>query len=135
MYRVCKPGGYLAITVPAYAFLWGPHDVINQHFRRYTLTGLLHLFNNYQGKIIYKTYFNTILFLPIAIFRITAKLIRKLGVPPNEKGNSDHEIFGTAGFFNSLLAGLFSIDYYLLKNHIRFPAGVSIMVFFKKEEH
>ncbi|MDP1843180.1 MAG: methyltransferase domain-containing protein [Sediminibacterium sp.] len=134
LFRVCKPGGHIAITVPAYAFLWGPHDVINQHFRRYTLPGLLQLFNKQKGRIIYKTYFNSILFLPIAIFRVAAKLFKSVSVTPSEKGNSDHEIFGTAGFFNSLLAGLFNIDYHLLKHHIRFPAGVSIMVFFKKEE-
>ena len=46
---------------------------------------------------------------------------------------SDHTVFGTDGFFNKLLGGVFSIDYYLLKLVFLFPAGVSIMVIFKKE--
>jgi ubiquinone/menaquinone biosynthesis C-methylase UbiE len=132
LYRVCKPGGHIAITVPAYAFLWGPHDVINQHYRRYTMRGLLDLFGGNKGSVIYKTYFNSILFIPIALFRLAARLISMSGIKPSGESNSDHEIFGTKGIFNSILAGFFNIDYYLLKNNFRFPAGVSIMVFFKK---
>lgn len=133
MMRVCKPGGYIAITVPAYQFLWGEHDVINQHHRRYTQTELTQLLKDYPGKIVYQTYFNSILFIPIAIFRLLMTGINKLKGPKKETIESDHAIFGTEGFFNNLLAGIFSIDYYLLKWGIRFPAGVSIMVFFKKE--
>jgi SAM-dependent methyltransferase len=133
MMRVCKPGGHIAITVPAYAFLWGEHDVINQHFRRYTKTGLLKLLKNHPGKIVYQTYFNSILFLPIAAFRLLARGISQLKGPKKETVESDHAIFGTEGLFNNLLAGIFSIDYYLLKWGFRFPAGVSIMVFFKKD--
>ncbi len=133
MMRVCKPGGHIAITVPAYAFLWGKHDVINQHFRRYTKTGLLKLLKNHPGKIVYQTYFNSILFLPIAAFRLFARGTSQLKGPKKETVESDHAIFGTEGFFNNLLAGIFSIDYYILKWGFRFPAGVSIMVFFKKD--
>lgn len=130
--RVCKPGGYIMITVPAYAFLWGPHDIINQHFRRYTLKELLQLFGNRGGRIVYKTYFNAILFMPIAAFRLVASLGSRFIKKKESNGVSDHQVFGTAGVFNSLLAGLFQIDYYLLKAGLRFPAGVSIMVVFKK---
>lgn len=35
-YRVLRPGGVLVLSVPAYQFLWGPHDVALHHFRRYT---------------------------------------------------------------------------------------------------
>lgn len=133
MMRVCKPGGYIAVTVPAYQFLWGEHDVINQHHRRYTKTELTQLLKDYPGKIVYQTYFNSILFIPIAIFRLIMAGINKLKGPKKETLESDHAIFGTEGFFNNLLAGIFTIDYYLLKWGIRFPTGVSIMVFFKKE--
>jgi SAM-dependent methyltransferase len=33
--RVCKPGGWLLVTVPAYQWLWSMHDEANHHYRRY----------------------------------------------------------------------------------------------------
>lgn len=133
MIRVCKPGGHIAITVPAYMFLWGSHDLVNHHYRRYTLQQLTRLIHQHQGDIIYKTYFNSILFIPIAAFRIVTQLIEKIKGKTSTIAQSDHTILGTNGFFNSLLAGIFKIDYYLLKWGIRFPFGVSIMIFFQKQ--
>ena len=34
--RVCRPGGFMLLTVPAYPALWSRHDEANHHFRRYT---------------------------------------------------------------------------------------------------
>ncbi len=34
--RVARPGALVLVTVPAYRFLWSPHDVAFHHFRRYT---------------------------------------------------------------------------------------------------
>ena len=33
--RVVRPGGSVVVTVPAYPGLFGPHDVANEHRRRY----------------------------------------------------------------------------------------------------
>jgi len=35
-FRVLRPGGTLVMNVPAFRWLWGPHDVALMHFRRYT---------------------------------------------------------------------------------------------------
>lgn len=34
-FRVLKSGGVLALSVPAFKLLWGPHDTALHHFRRY----------------------------------------------------------------------------------------------------
>ena len=34
------PGGHVLVTVPAFQFLWTSHDVLNQHVRRYSRSGL-----------------------------------------------------------------------------------------------
>lgn len=38
--RVLKPGGILVMSVPAFKWLWGPHDVALMHQRRYTAGGV-----------------------------------------------------------------------------------------------
>ncbi len=40
LHRVAAPGARLLVTVPAYRWLWGPHDEIYHHQRRYTLSRL-----------------------------------------------------------------------------------------------
>lgn len=35
-FRVLKPGGALVMSVPAFRWLWGPHDIALMHQRRYT---------------------------------------------------------------------------------------------------
>ena len=133
MLRVCKTGGHIAITVPAYMFLWGPHDVVNHHYRRYTLKQLTVLLNQHNGTLIYKTYFNSILLIPIAAFRIAIQIIEKINGKKETVSRSDHSILGTNGLFNGMLAMIFNIDYYFLKWGFRYPSGVSIMVFFQKQ--
>ena len=36
LHRVCRPGGWLLVTVPAYPALWSLHDEANHHYRRYS---------------------------------------------------------------------------------------------------
>src|SRR5947209_4262249 len=38
--RVCRPGGWLLVTVPAYQALWSVHDEANHHYRRYSRSAL-----------------------------------------------------------------------------------------------
>jgi SAM-dependent methyltransferase len=33
--RVLRPGGVVVLSVPAFGWLWGPHDTALHHFRRY----------------------------------------------------------------------------------------------------
>ena len=43
MATLLVPGGYLMVTVPAFASLWDEHDDLNQHFRRYRAAQLRRL--------------------------------------------------------------------------------------------
>jgi SAM-dependent methyltransferase len=40
--RIVAPGGHVLVTMPQYAWLWGEHDVLAHHHRRYTRGLLLH---------------------------------------------------------------------------------------------
>lgn len=67
--RVCKVGGTLVVTVPSFMSLWGIHDEINHHFKRYRLSELLFLFRQ-KSKIKYGSYFNFWLFFPFGLLGI-----------------------------------------------------------------
>jgi SAM-dependent methyltransferase len=60
------PGGALIITVPALPWLWGPHDDVHQHYRRYTSALLARHVHDAGLRIEYMSYLNTLL-LPLAI--------------------------------------------------------------------
>jgi ubiquinone/menaquinone biosynthesis C-methylase UbiE len=123
MLRVCKKGGLVMLSVPAYQMLWSAHDEINQHYRRYTLQSLCKLFENQEAKILYKSYFNTLLFPAIALVRMLSK--RK-----NEK-ISDFEQYKTSGLSGKILFAIFSLELILLK-FMRFGFGVSAMLVLRK---
>lgn len=58
--------GAVVLTVPAYQWLWGPHDETHQHFRRYTAESLRAHLHAADLEVEYLSYFNSML-LPLAI--------------------------------------------------------------------
>lgn len=121
--RVCKQNGIIFITVPAFMFLWSEHDIINHHFRRYTKNELAHYFP--KSNIIFCSYFNALLFIPIAVFRILKNNI--LGLPKPEQAKSDFGKFKN-GFLNQLFTFIFSFEVPILKRQIHLPFGVSLLL-------
>lgn len=134
MNRVCKSGGNIYLTVPAFMSLWSDHDVINHHKRRYRLREIQNLFESHRGQELYVGYFNSLLFLPIFIVR---QLINFSSNRRNTRDKrSDFEVLkgGTAfgKIINTILGFIFSLEVPYLK-HFRFPFGVSLMFLWKKE--
>ncbi|WP_448520252.1 class I SAM-dependent methyltransferase [Rhodoflexus sp.] len=135
MKRVCRPGGHVMVSVPAFQFLWSHHDVINHHHRRYTMTGLRQIFeenhaaNHPHGKIIYSTYFNSLLFPPVAAFRLIAEWLPKNLI---RKGTgADNNVVPEGSPVNRLLEGIFGIERPMLRNGWKFPFGVSAMLIYQ----
>lgn len=118
MKRVCKLSGHIAITVPAFKMMWSGHDVVNHHFRRYTKKEILQLLTQNQLKVTYSSYFNTILFLPVLLFRTINNGINKNKIPKSDFHKR------TPSIVNQILKTIFSLELYLLQ-FIRFPFGVS----------
>src|SRR5207248_1335418 len=73
VYRKLRPGGRIVVSAPAYMWLWGQQDVVNQHYRRYTSLELRRKLQASDFVIERVTYFNTILFAPIAAVRLLAR--------------------------------------------------------------
>ncbi|WP_417913876.1 class I SAM-dependent methyltransferase [Candidatus Electronema sp. JM] len=114
--------GMVFITVPAYQWLYGEHDRINHHYRRYTVGRLKKLTNNSGLRIIRAGYFNTILF-PIALFlRIFERI---------KGGKIVSEITVPANIINKIFYRIFSAEKFILPSH-SFPYGLSAFAIMEK---
>ncbi len=66
---VLRPGGVLAVTVPAYEWLWSAEDELAGHHRRYTLRQLRHVLETSGFAVRYETYFFAPLTVPLFFAR------------------------------------------------------------------
>lgn len=123
VYRILRPGGYLLLTVPAFRFLWGPHDIAHHHQRRYRAAMLKKALTDAGFKIQTLSYFNTWLFPAIVAVRLLRKIFpgagsgAEVGVPP--------------GFINDALHRLFRSERLFL-TRFALPFGVSLLAIARK---
>ncbi|MFA6561901.1 MAG: class I SAM-dependent methyltransferase [Verrucomicrobiia bacterium] len=120
--RVCKPGGTVFITVPAYAWLWSGHDVVNHHKRRYTRTRLANLVRAARLDVIQLSHFSTLLAPPIIACRLIAKLLTKFKSPV--RAEPDTAI--PSPILNGPLRQVFLLERAWLRNW-SFPFGTSLL--------
>jgi SAM-dependent methyltransferase len=111
------PGGRILITVPAYRWMWGPHDVFLHHHRRYTRGELVAKARANGLAVARATYFNTLLFPLAALARLKDRLTGAAtatggAMPP--------------GPVNALFAALFGAERHALRA-VDLPFGVSLM--------
>src|SRR6266481_3322354 len=118
--RLLKPGATLVVTVPARPSLWGAQDVVSHHRRRYTKRTLRALFARAGLPAPELTYFNTLLFPPLAAVRWLARAGRLSAQPA-----SDFEK-NRPGLANELLARVFALECHLLR-HLTLPIGASLL--------
>lgn len=126
LHRVCAPGGWAILTVPAYPWLWSGHDEVLGHYRRYRLGSLKRKVNEAGFHIIKASHYNTFL-LPAAVaFRLTGKIQARLRAKGGQlQPASDLQPVGP--LLNSLLYSVFSLESRLIPS-VSFPAGLSIVM-------
>lgn len=118
--RVLVPGGRVLVTVPAYSWMWGAQDRIAHHYRRYTRPGLLDSIARAGFEPLRSTYFNTLLFPPIAGVRLARRLW-----PARDDPRSDFEL-NHPGPLNTLLTRVFALEASMVRR-ASLPFGVSIL--------
>ena len=118
--RVLKPGGYAIITVPAFQFLYGPHDVDNEHYRRFNKSNFEGLVDK-RFEIMKSTYFNTILFPVEAPVRFLERII-------NKQITKDS---APSPMMNKIFFRMFNAEKNWLLNH-NYPFGLSYMIALRK---
>lgn len=89
-FRVVRPGALAIIFVPAFAFLWGHHDVVNHHYRRYTAGALRRKLQEAGWCIEASGYWNSLLLPATSVLRRAQRLLgtrpspqRLLAIPPS----------------------------------------------------
>lgn len=116
-YDLIADNGYVMATVPAYQFLYGPHDMSAKHFRRYTKTKIVGLLEKAGFQVTYASYWNSLL-LPISI------LLRMSG-----RGGGD--CLKQPKTLDSLLGKILSLETRALP-YLSLPFGLSIVVVGRK---
>lgn len=119
--RVLRPGGVALVTVPAFMWLWGPHDTLNDHKRRYRLRQIEQVIEGAGLEIEQSSYFNTLLF-PFAVVQRMAE--KALG----RRGATEKVPFAP---LNAVFYAIFSLERPLLRA-VRLPWGVSVLVVGRK---
>jgi SAM-dependent methyltransferase len=119
MRRVLRPDGRLLVAVPAYMFLWGKQDEVSHHKRRYTARTLRAALDRAGFAVERTSYFNTLLFPPIAAVRLGRRLLRRPG-----SAESDFDLGPAA--LNRVLGAVFGAEAGVVARR-GLPFGVSVL--------
>jgi SAM-dependent methyltransferase len=111
-----KPGGKLLVTVPANRWMWSAHDAEHHHHRRYAKGGLKQVLTDAGFEIGLLSYFNSLLFPPIAAARLVGKV--------TGRESADDGI--PARPVNLLLQSVFGLEAGLI-GRVPMPFGVSLV--------
>ncbi|MDE0036202.1 MAG: class I SAM-dependent methyltransferase [Gammaproteobacteria bacterium] len=119
-----RPGGWLLITVPAFAFLWSSHDEALHHKRRYRLPALLAKLDTAGFAVAYGSYYNGLLFLPALAIRLADRVRR---------GSARAGATRTVAPLDRLLEFVFGLETKLI-GRLGLPFGLSIVVLARKPD-
>jgi hypothetical protein len=110
-------GGFLILNCVAFPFLWSTHDILQEHYRRYTKKGLIKLLSETGYEVKKISFWNMFLFPP-------AVLMRLLGRVGDESLNP---------VLNALCLWAVKLDL-LLMRVFSLPFGLSLIVLAEKKK-
>ncbi len=118
--RVVSPGGRLVVTVPQYAWLWGEHDIVSHHHRRYTRPLLVARAARAGWSAERLTAFNTTLLPAIAAARLVQR-VRRNAQPADDLARTPQ------GAVNAALERVLAAEAAWIARGRDLPAGVSLL--------
>ena len=120
--RVCAPGGWLLVTVPAYQALWSQHDEANHHFRRYSRRSLRAAARAAGWRVERMTSFNSLLLAPAAAVRLAKR--RRM---PQANGDYTPDLRIGPAWLNGVLERPLQVEAGWLRSGRSLPAGLSLL--------
>lgn len=116
MFRACRPGGMVLLTVPQHRWLWSAADVRAQHFRRYTNRDLRAKLNGASFAAVETTSFNTATLLPFVLRLLAIRV-----------GGRDPGAALLPRPLDALLAAGMQVDRWAIRAGLRLPIGGSLL--------
>lgn len=116
--EIVGPEGRVIITVPAYMWMWGAHDLLHHHKRRYNAETLRAALDRAGLEPVKLTYFNTLLF-PLAAVK---KLMDRKKTPSIDDVSLDQP----SGLVNKVFKSVFAAERGILPA-TNLPFGVSLL--------
>jgi SAM-dependent methyltransferase len=126
LYRVLRPSGLLVLSVPAFRFLWGEHDTIYGHHRRYTTGELRARLQEAGFRLSKLSYFEPLFLPPLWVYRN----LKKLFVRGSAIAKRD-DFVSLPPALNALLIRLIAAERFPLR-YLSFPFGVTILAVARK---
>lgn len=121
-YQTLEPGGILVLSVPAFQFLWGPHDIALMHFRRYTGRELRSKLVDAGFEIQRLSYSVFLLFPVVVVVRFFEK---------RRKGPAKASLAALPRWMNALLIGIQGFEGWLM-SLFNLPWGSSLIAVARK---
>lgn len=122
-----KPGGVILLTVPALPCLWGRHDEIHHHYRRYTRESIQQLAEQTELKVELLSYCNSWLLPVVAFGRWLERIL------PARRAHSAMGLSIPPAPINGLLHGIFASEAGRVQKG-GFPLGVSLLAVLRKDD-
>ena len=122
IYRVCKPGGHLLVTVPAYQWAWSRHDEVLGHRRRYSAADLAEKVRRAGFTVRRLSYTVTSVFPPAVVYR----LLRR-------RSRAGSDLFRVPEPANCILGALMKIESRLVWN-VSLPFGLTVFLLACKQQ-
>ncbi len=123
-WRVLRPGGWLLLHLPAYAWLKSPHDRAVHNDRRYSTGDVRAMLNGAGFSIERMTYANTLLF-PLAALKRLADRARPGGDRPSDLKTG-------FGFMGSVFRTILLLEARLIR-HVDLPFGLTLVALARKD--
>lgn len=131
MVRLCRPGGWVLVHVPAFEILWTDKDDVNQHRRRYRRRQLVALMQRCGLRIDTVFHLNALLF-PVALLRALGQKLRFSfrPRPPVSAATIDH-LYRLPLWVNSFMTGFMAFEHRLFGASAP-PFGMSLVCLARK---
>lgn len=124
--RVLRPGGRVLISVPAFQFLWGEHDTLYGHHRRYRVPQVRERLERVGLEVERATYFEPLWMLPLLLYRNLKKAVAR-GARLDERD----DFVPLFAPLNTLLREAVAAERFVLR-YTDLPFGVTLLALARK---